>query len=515
MKPSDILNQIKDNWKRQWTIVFFSVILFGLAAHMYKLTNTLPNWDSVQNVYSDQNTIHLGRCFLTFACGISSYYDLPWLNGLLSLIYLGVSAILLCELFEIKNTPVLILTGGLMAAFPTVTSTFAYMYTADGYFLGMLCMTLAIFLTLRTKRGWIPGLFLLGFGYGCYQAYITWAILVVLLWSVLQLLYTKLPMGEILRKWTCAVLCGVCGTVFYLLCNYILLAIQQVELSSYQGISGAVSGSALQPMTAMRQCLVDFAYFFIGPLSRMNFYSYLNIVVLLLIAVFSVQQIVRAKIYRDVKRFLLLCICYAAVPFAAYAIYFISPETNYHMLMMMDMCLVYIYFLLFFDRLSEKGRFALTHWSILLVTGLVVYQFIVIANVSYHTMQRSYNKSYSVVQQMSERIKLLDGAQTCERITVFGQLPGSDEISFNLPPDMTGITEGYIMSTPVHYQCMLAQDWELEYELAEESERLRIAAAKEYQSMPVWPEEGSIVVIEDTIVINLGKETREADVDLK
>lgn len=503
MTPKQVCLSFKKYIKKEWIICFASVLVFGLLTHMYKLTNTLPNWDSLNNVYSSQNTIHLGRCFLTLACGISSYYDLPWLNGLLSLFYLGISAVLVSEIFEIKKTFVLIMTGGILAAFPTVTSTFAYMYTADGYFLGMLCMTLAVFLTLRCQKGWIAGLFLLGFGYGCYQAYITWVLLLILFWSITQLLFTQLSVRNLLQKWGRFALCGILGTTLYFICNKALLAIQGISLSSYQGI-GEMGVASFRPLTALRQCLIDFAYFFIGPLDGMNLYSWLNIILFLCIFAFSLIRIVHGRLYQNPVRFLLLLLCACAVPFAAYAIYFISPSTNYHMLMMMSHSLVYLYFLIFYEKAPDTAPGIRRQWLIAALSALIVYSFILTANICYQTMQRSYDRSYATLLRLADRIEQTDGTERCTRMTVLGQLPDSSALSLNLPPDMTGIIDGYLMSTPLHYQSMLAEYCGLHYELLSEAERDRLLESEAVRTLTAWPQENCITVIDDILVIRMG-----------
>lgn len=505
MTPEQVCTLIKSKYKKEWGICFLSVLIIGLITHMYKLTNTLPNWDSLHNIYSDQNTIHLGRCFLTIACGISSYYDLPWLNGFLSLAYLGITAILVSEIFALKKPLVLVLTGGLLVSFPTVTSTFSYMYTADGYFLGMLCMTLAIFLTLRYRRGWLMGIPLLGFGYGCYQAYITWAILLILFWSLSQLLYTAISVSSLLQKWVQFALCGLLGTALYGICNQLLLRLQHVSLASYQGVD-QMGLTDLHPLSAMKQCIIDFAYFFLGPLDQMNLYSYLNMIILVLLIAFILVQIWRSKMYLQPGRFFLFIVIACAVPFAAFAIYFISLSTNYHMLMMMSLCLIYIFFLMLYEKESYACKYAIGKWTVILLTTLTIYNFTLIANICYQTMQSSYDRSYAVVLRLADRISQIPEARECTKLAVIGQLPDSSAISLNLPPDMTGFIDGYIMSTPLHYQSMLSHDHHMDYALATDEELAFLESLQLSSQMPLWPQEGCITVVNDILVVHMGDE---------
>ena len=199
MQPEQLFNCMKKYIKKEWVICFFSAVFFGLAAHLFKITNFIPNWDSLLNLYNDQNKTNLGRCFLGFACSFSTYYDLPWINGFLSLIYVGLSAVCVSELFEIKSRISLVLIGGLMATFPTVTSTLAYNYTADGYFLALLCMCLAVIVCVRFYRRLLLAAVLIAFGLGIYQAYITFAMMLMLIYLVDELLFKHINMKQFVK----------------------------------------------------------------------------------------------------------------------------------------------------------------------------------------------------------------------------------------------------------------------------------------------------------------------------
>ena len=126
MEPELFFSTLKHRIKKEWILCFCSAISFGIAAHIYKFLNHLPNWDSLLNLYSSQNKIDLGRCFLSVGCLLGSYYDLPWINGMLSLLYLALSAVCISILFDVRKTLPLILIGGMVTTFPTVTSTMSY-----------------------------------------------------------------------------------------------------------------------------------------------------------------------------------------------------------------------------------------------------------------------------------------------------------------------------------------------------------------------------------------------------
>lgn len=126
---------------------FLSAFIAGLLIHIYKFSNTLPNSDSLYNFYDPQNIVASERWFLSFACAPSSFFDLPWVTGLFSLVYISLTAAVVVRLLGIKDPVAVVLGGALIASYPGMTETFFYGFTADGYFLAMLLSALAVLLS--------------------------------------------------------------------------------------------------------------------------------------------------------------------------------------------------------------------------------------------------------------------------------------------------------------------------------------------------------------------------------
>lgn len=520
MNPETCLQKIKQKIKPSWVTILISVFLFGLPAHAYAFFNYIPNWDSVISYYSDQNTIHLGRCFLTLACGISSYYDLSWVNGLLSLIYLSVTAVLICELLSIRKKSTLILLSALLVTFPAVTSTFGYLYTADGYMLAMLCMTLAIYLTLTYRFGFLPGALLLMFGFGCYQAYITFAAMLVIVYSLNTLLHTQTPLPDLARKWLRALACAGIGYVLYTLVNRILLSIQHATLTDYQGVSSLGSGFA--PLSAAKQCLIDFVYFFTGPLHHMNLYSVLNLCMLALLLTGALARIVRKKLWRSPARLFFIVLFALLIPFVCYAIYFLTPDVSYHMLMQGGLFFIYALLLVLYDHAGSEttdsscragdtpvqNHMHMRHgivwqWLCVLVSALIVYNFILISNICYRTQETSVTRSLYEISRLADTIYAEGSLQECGQIAVIGRRAGSSINSLNLPPDMTGFSDGVIMTHSLHYSLLLERYHGLSFTPAEENAEKALAESAVVRDMPCYPAEGSVRAVSGTLVIKL------------
>ena len=129
MTPDKIWSNLVKKLKPQHKTAFLSAFVIGILTHLYAMTNNFLTYDSMWNIYSDQDMITSGRQFLTYACSVGSYFDLPMINGLLAILWLSISAALITECFNIEGKVLPVIVGGLMVTFPSVSSTFAYSYT--------------------------------------------------------------------------------------------------------------------------------------------------------------------------------------------------------------------------------------------------------------------------------------------------------------------------------------------------------------------------------------------------
>lgn len=144
---------------------------------------------------------------------------------------------------------------------------------------------------------------------------------------------------------------------------------------------------------------------------------------------------------------------------------------------------------------------------------LITVNFTVLANVSYVKLQMAYWRSYGIIVQIADRIAVTPGARDCEKMAVLGHLAGSEAYSVLMPPDMTGITDTYILKkrdATVGQNVMLSmlKDYcGVEYEDASDEELEEIRQMKEFAEMGKWPEEGSVSVLNGMVVIRMEEET--------
>ena len=142
--PTETFRFLYGKIKREWRLAFLTCFFTGLLVHMPVLLSDIPNHDGLDSMYFDQNMITSGRWFLSAACGFSSFYTIPWVIGILGFVFLSLAAAVICEVLEVRKPWAVMLCSGLLASFPALTSTFAYVYTLDGYMLALLLAVLAL-----------------------------------------------------------------------------------------------------------------------------------------------------------------------------------------------------------------------------------------------------------------------------------------------------------------------------------------------------------------------------------
>ncbi len=514
--PETFFEKIKKNTPKTWTSCLFAALLVGFLAHFYKITNWIPNWDSLVFRYDGQNMLRLGRWLLGIVCAPGSFYDLPWLSGVFAILFHALGTVCIVAMFRLKKTCTAALIGALTVTFPTVTSVLMYNYVADGYAIAFFLACLAALLMTQNKPHYLLGALCITLSVAIYQAYITVTAMLLVVYLIDALLLEKMRV-EVLRKKTVAfALAGLGGMVLYYLVLLALLHLTGTTLLEYQGVSSSVSVANIDLKASLYVICKSFINFFFDFSNGAGVYNVLNCSVFTLLAVFGVAAFVRARLYTSAGKCILFCILIVLLPIAALLLAVINVQADYHNLMKMGYVVFYIFFLLFYERLQfeNKKLTAAKVWSVLLVGILLISNQVVLANVCYHKAQMAYEKSYGVLMRIADRIEQTEGAKGCTQIVVVGALDGSEGYSVNLPPDMTGITDGLILrfddeSVGQSVVCSALNDYcNTNYTFVYGAQKQQLVQTKTVQDMPVWPDKESIAVQDGILIVKLGAEVK-------
>lgn len=512
--PENTLKKLNSYILPQWKVCFLSAFFIGLLAHLYKIVNWLPNWDSLVFRYDAQNMIGLGRWFLPVVCSFSSFYDLPFFNGITAIVFHALGAVCICKILNVQNKITAFLIGGIIVTFPTVTSVMMYNYVADGYSISFFFACLAALFMTTKKPKYIISAILIALSVGIYQAYITVTIMLLLLKLIDDIIYKVTPFKTILKKSIFMLLTGIGGMALYAIILKILLSVFSANLLDYQGINSSASLSSIDLLGSLYVIKETFIDCFFDLTEGVNVYIILNVSVFLLTLYHHVKYIIIDKLYKKPTNIFLLIILGVMLLFGAGALAFVNTEIDYHNLMLMGYAVFYLFFIVLYERGTDTNQkhVCIKRWLILTTSLLIVVNQIVIANVSYHKAQIAYEKSYGTLIRIADRIEQTPNAENCAKILVIGALDNSESYSVNLTPDITGITDGYIIraddeTVNQSVLCSALSDYcEMDYKFISGEEKKALMQTEAVKAMNIWPAKDCVAVIDDTVIIKLSAE---------
>lgn len=501
----DMLDFYRQKIKHSWKTAFFSAVIIGLLTHIYKFTNTLPNNDSMDYVYSALNVVSSGRWFLSTACAPSTFFDLPWITGLLSLLWIGLTAAIVADIFHMEKPVPIALCSGILVTFPAVTVSFFYQFTADGYMFAMALAAMCVRLSLMDERKPLHlalAALCLCLSCGIYQAYVSFAMLLAIAYFLTEL-FKNQRRGRDYAAWIgrqAAVYAAGLGA--YYIVWKLMMALQGAEATNYQGMNALGSADLA---TAVSKSVRTVGSFFLGwnPLEHgWTVYMVLNMLMLLLAALVLIRSVKMSGMWRRPVHMLLLLLCLASVPFLACIWFFTSAKVFYHLIMLQSLAAVYIFVLVQAENvLSLRWKNAAA-----LLFAVLIFKFCLQANTCYFVMDKCYETSYAMGTEMLTRIHMLDDGSV-EKIAIVGDR--ETNYAAIKPEEFNEI---WIYSTQLKPDLLITQERTYaflkgfigtDYEVVDEATLFSYLWDERVAEMGRWPAADSVQLMDGIIVVRL------------
>ena len=512
MSPEQVFTKWKQKITKQDYAVFFMAVVAGFLTHMRVFVSDIPNHDGMSGIHFDQNMITSGRWFLRVACGISSDYTLPWLIGVLCILYLAVAAVLLQRFFRVKYTYTGMLLAAVLVVYPTLASNFAYIFTADGYMFALMLAVLAVFLVECSKWGFVYGAVALGFSMGIYQAYVSFTMILAV-YAVCRAWFFGKNLKE---KWDVTwryIAMGGLGAAIYYVMLQILLKVQRTELSGYQGIG---EGNAKPLTETLIHIYKDFVYHTLqgNIMMQKGFLTIAMVVLLAVAAVVLLLAMWKNGSFKDVWTYLAGVAAVIVLPICFNAILLISPDVTYHSLMRYQWVLIPMAALVILDRLSgvvftANGRdckmAASISWAGLIMAVVIAFEYTVICNIGYFNLEKKYEKTYAYCLRMLDRMEETEGYYHGIPVVMIGvvgdhYLPSTD-LTVGVTDSLIGVNGDYLFYTAENYRAFMEYYFGVKMELVDIEDVPRYISTPEYIEMEVFPKQNSMKVVDGILYI--------------
>lgn len=506
-------------------------------------------------------TISMERWFLEVYRLLDKYlgegtYGLPLFNGAISLLCLGLASYCVCRIFGVARTGAAVMISVLLTVFPSVNFTFMYWFCAMPFMVTIFLSALGALILCREKRGpaaWIVSALLCICGIATYQGYIPFFLSLILFFAFFDTCGREKSTVSILKEcvyylsWGCGVLAGYLGL------SRLFLLITHTPLAHYKGLGEHIP--ILNYRFRVRYALFEFFdpghyreyskdyFFFYGGMKPFYIITIALMFALMLYMIFRVR--------RSAVQYIYLLLITAASPVMINLIFVMSNQWYLYPLTQYAEVIPYVVLVILLERLSgavsgrdteendltavadairrlaehevitslpasvrtaEGGhvsaktgravRFVCGFGTAVLVISSVLFiRFNNVTNLKLDLMQseaKSYYTTLSARIQMTEGYKddfpvVYIGGQKKEDLN-WSKVPQLDWIR-NFPANWGDVVNDNSWQLFMNYWCGFDPT------VLDDKESAACAQKPEVQSMPCYPDDGSIKVIDGAVVV--------------
>jgi hypothetical protein len=461
-----------------------------------------------------------GRWFAFIPQLLKDGYLLPWVGGLLTLLYIAISACIVIKCLQIKNSLHCVLISGLMVSFPTITCILTY--NSDALVFPLLLACLAVYVTIRFRYGFCFGWTFIAMSLGVYQAFISVAASLAVGILIIDILQDNLPLKKILIKGVKLFSTLLFGVIVYFIIVKITLNIRHAELTSYQGLDkmGRIPISMI-PHLIKEAYIGIYNFFIIDKFKLVKYYIPFLIqffcVIIVISAIIFAEIVIKKKLYqkRKIANFFFLVILVILYPLTCGLVYLMNASKIYiNMLYGMVFLPIAVIVLMeiIHDNVSNKENALLfifkrvACWIISIVLVLYIYNYGILANKAYIKSHLVYEQSYAFSVALAEHIEsvvqyeedipphkiLLVGnpVQSVNQIPVFEELKGTF-LGANFIPSAYSYAVFMQNFLGFRYNLKFCDSTDIAYYDLEET----------ISEMPFYPQQGSIKMVNNVIVV--------------
>lgn len=494
-----IKNFFLDNKAVLIVLFCFSLLIYG-----YFGVSTIVNCDGLDDLllegstYNGKMYLSVGRWGWALICTIFNFYPAPVFCLILNSFLFSVAGVLLGKIYNLKNKLYICLSAMLLIAFPI--NLMAYSYFAWQYSIGLSFLIIIYGIYLLKKecslRNVLLASSLICFAIGIYQVFICFAATLILYLIIITLMEEK-NTQKIKKKIIFYLLVPIIAVGLYYIITKLTVLIFNVEMSSYQNASSMFSFDIATIFSNLGNSILH-----ILCLIKIRFFPiWIQIILLLMIYVGIFINILKMKNNRAtfilIFGFLLI--------FSANFLIIFKPTSTYHYLTYMGLSILYGGGIALLFKSLEKYNIKIKIKYFLTIITIICLFFIALNDNQMGVMaKKASDASFSYVNRMIskiESVKNISSVKKPYRIYMPNDYVNSDFYYENDAYDrIVGITSkftfyGKKLVAAMNVLGFNSQNANLNSEEQEAIDKLLLTTRR-------YPEEGSIFIYKDIIVVN-------------
>lgn len=488
--------------------VLFTFIL-SLVAHGFAFLNGNFSDDSLSELYNPWFwKIQIGRFISPIFFAIRGNISLPWVIGLLGTAWMSLAVYTIIKTFNIKSKLLIFLIAGIIATNLTTTSTAGtYIQDFDVDMFSLFCAVLAVFCWHHHSnwKGLLIGTISCLLSLGAYQGYIVVTITLIIIISIINLIKqqnTKLVIIEGLKSLGMIIV----GFLIHNLISNIICLCFNTSFNKRVDIFWAFTSFSITFFTKPFTHFVEV----IQKTTTPNWITYtiftfiiLTIIYIFIKFLFSKSNTIGQKILASI---LIIIMPYAMDMFNLFTAFS-------HDLMIPSFWIIPIFALILvkdfnpFTNSKSIQTKALFNIVTAILVGIFIWGNIITANTLHLKKDLEQKSTLFLMTRVVSEMEDIDGYITGETPVLFigvGSL-GKEKTGFEDIYPIMGAWHNYAITMDIYGYYELYFEYVLNYPiiLCDETTRNSITSKDIVKDMPTFPEQNSVQMIDNILVVKL------------
>lgn len=414
LQPLDIVKKIYNYFTKTDKLALVCTFASWMLVHLFVFVNDFFVYDSVR-LFDSSTGLENGRFLIYPILLLFANCQIPLIIGIVSGIFVSFSSMLLCRIFKIDNPIYTVLLSLTLVSFPVMYANNAFLSSAHIYTLALLLSVLAAYYTYKnTLRGYaFAALFVIA-SLACYQAYLPFAVCLVLLMTLVDSLNEKKPSELIKRLVITGVVFVIAVGIYYCIWQS-LVDVFNITTYEYRGESeGLATFFSLDIVSRMIQAYILGFFmmvkglFYHGDLAIMVVGRIIKVCVLVLSVILLIASFKSKKHkFGNISMAILSII---GLPLGVGLIYVFSPFSP-HNLMVFPVFSIWLLLIVLSKQLIEdkKTVHKVLEWAVVVLLILSILINVICGNIGYSILSSESKSAITFVTRIVNRVESTDG----------------------------------------------------------------------------------------------------------
>ena len=490
IEPSKFIKNIFSKFDKNDLLIIIETFIVGLINCFYFIIGNGVSTDSIS--YSSFNAagnweVSLGRFLIKYVNLFRFQLVNKLIVVLICLFCIALAVMLLRRIFNIKNKLSLFLLTLIICVAPQFAETYMYDYCADAYLISFLFSVLTVyFLNKEGKKNYIFAIICTIITCALYQAYLG----VILGLLIVLFIYKGTSIKEIIKK----ILIILVGVILYYICLKCVIKVRGIELNSYKGANNLGMNTILSIPKSILQCYKDFFdFFFTNNIINNAWYKRIFLYIIICLCTI-IGMVSKGKI----KNIIMTIILLALYPLFANIMNIVAAGTSINLITAVGILTIVLLPIL----LLEENVNNIFKWGITIGIIVLGWTFLLGNTFTYVYRNQTHDKYKIVMTDIYNKVTSLDDYSSDKEWMISSVIWTNDEDydktnGFNTSSAITWDIYDGLGQNEMFFKKYMGIDIKIvnkdTYDL--------IKNTNEFKSMPVYPEPGSIKIINNTVVV--------------